>query len=221
MRSLSEIARTIQGRRLYRRYGMRSMLGRRLFTENVMLARRHMEKSGIRGCYVECGTWAGGLSLAMMDALPAVTEFHLFDSFDGLPEPTDADGTEAFDPANLWHDGNRADYDDFMRALRRAGHGNVTVHKGWFEDTLPGFRPADPIAVLRLDGDWYESTMTCLKNLYDFVMPGGLIIIDDYDDWVGCRKALHDFLSASDAPESIRRSPRGVVYLVKEARNTA
>jgi O-methyltransferase len=221
MRSLTKIARNIHGRCLYRRYGTRSMLGQRLFTENVMLAQRHLEKSGIRGCYVECGTWAGGLSFAMMDALPQITEFHLFDSFEGLPEPTQADGKEAFDPTNLWHDGNKADFANFMQALRDTGHRNVTVQKGWFEDTLPGFRPKDPVAILRLDGDWYESTMTCLKYLYGLVSEGGLIIVDDYDDWVGCRKALHDFLSESDASESIRRSPRGVVYLVKERRKAA
>lgn len=212
----SRLTEKLRSRLLYRRYSNRSMLGRRLFTENLLLAKSHLNKSGIKGCYVECGIWAGGLSFAMMDALPQITKFYLFDSFEGLPEPTIEDGEEAKDPGNLWHDNNKADYDDFMRALTRTGHSNVEVYKGWFKETLPNFRPAYPIAILRLDGDWYESTMTCLLYLYDRVMSGGLIIIDDYDDWVGCRKALHDFLSAAEAPERIQRSPRGVVYLIKE-----
>ena len=213
---IPRLAMKIRSRFLYRRHGKRSMLGRRLFTENLLLANSHLGKSGIRGCYVECGTWAGGLSFAMMDTLPQITEFHLFDSFEGLPEPTIEDGEAAKNPANLWHNNNKADYEDFLQALTCTGHSNVTVHKGWFEETLPQFQPADPIAILRLDGDWYDSTMTCLLNLYDLVMPGGLIIVDDYDDWIGCRRALHDFISSTEAPEPIRRSPRGVVYILKE-----
>lgn len=193
------------------------MLGRRLFTENLELARSHVAASGLSGCYVECGTWAGGLSFAMMEVLPQIRHFHLFDSFEGLPDPTAADGADAFDPSLLEHNRNTADYADFMQALGDTGHANVTVHKGWFEETLPGAELADPIVVLRLDGDWYGSTMTCLCHLYEKVAPGGLIIVDDYDDWVGCRRAVHDFLSATEAPEGIRRSARGVTYLVKES----
>lgn len=204
-----------QHRQLYRRYGRRSMLGRRLFTENVELARSHLAAAGLSGCYVECGTWAGGLSFAMMDVLPHIRHFHLFDSFEGLPEPTAKDGADAFEPSLLEHNRNTADYADFMKALGKTGHANVTVHKGWFEETLPEAELAHPIVVLRLDGDWYGSTMTCLRHLYGKVAPGGLIIVDDYDDWVGCRRAVHDFLSATEASEGIRRSARGVTYLVK------
>ena len=194
------------------------MLGRRLFIENIAVAQRHLATRELQpGCYVECGTWRGGLSFAMMRALPGIIAWHLFDSFEGLPPPHEMDGPRAFDPAELWHDNNRADHAQFMAALGRLnGHpGNVTVHKGWFSETLPGFDPGCPISVLRLDGDWYGSTMDCLTALFDKVQPGGLIIVDDYDDWLGCRRAVHDFLSERKAEEAIRHSRRGVPYLVK------
>jgi hypothetical protein len=71
---------------------------------------------------------------------------------------------------------------------------NVFLVEGWFQDTLPGIQhKIGDIALLRLDGDLYESTMVCLDNLYDNVVAGGIIIIDDYSSLTGARKAVHDF----------------------------
>ena len=91
--------------------------------------------------------------------------------------------------------------------------------KGWFSDTLPAFNPPDSIALLRLDGDWYDSTMTCLDSLFDKVAPSGLILLDDYYAWDGCSRALHDFLSRRSAPERIR-SLGNICYLRKTAPET-
>ncbi|MEE3093051.1 MAG: TylF/MycF/NovP-related O-methyltransferase, partial [Pseudomonadota bacterium] len=72
-------------------------------------------------------------------------------------------------------------------------------------------------SVLRLDGDWYESTISILENLYDKVATNGLILIDDYYSWDGCSRAVHDFLSDQKLPERIRQSRYGgVAYIVKE-----
>lgn len=86
--------------------------------------------------------------------------------------------------------------------------------KGWFSDTLPGFVPPGPIGILRLDGDWYESTMTCLEALYDHVAPRGIIVIDDYYTWDGCTRAVHDFLSKRSLSIRIQQS-NGVCVLEK------
>ena len=76
----------------------------------------------------------------------------------------------------------------------------ITV-KGWFRDTMPSF-PVEKIAVLRLDGDLYESTIDPLNYLYDKVSAGGWVIIDDYDCFEACKAAVHDFLNARGlAPE--------------------
>lgn len=205
-------------RKLFRDFGDRSMIGRRLFTENLALAQYHLETRDLEpGCYVECGTWRGGLSFAMMRALPSIPEWHFFDSFEGLPSPTELDGPRAFDPDEISHGNNAADYHEFVATLDRLGadHAEATVHQGWFNATIPSFRPTRPISILRLDGDWYESMRTCLDFLYDKVQPNGLVILDDYDHWVGCRRAVHDFLSERKAEESIQHSRRGVPYFVK------
>jgi O-methyltransferase len=87
------------------------------------------------------------------------------------------------------------------------------LRKGFFKDTLPDFDPG-PIALLRLDADWYESTMECLTHLFDRVVPDGIIILDDYYTWDGCSRALHDFLSYRKAVERIQ-SFDGVCFLRK------
>ncbi|HUP59862.1 MAG TPA: TylF/MycF/NovP-related O-methyltransferase [Thermoanaerobaculia bacterium] len=82
-----------------------------------------------------------------------------------------------------------------MKSLERVER--VEIRKGWFQDTLPSAKhEIGSIAVLRLDGDWYESTRVCLDNLYDLVAPGGYVIIDDYNYWEGCKRAVDEFLAA-------------------------
>ena len=71
---------------------------------------------------------------------------------------------------------------------------NVSVHPGWFKDTLPGYTPPAPIAILRLDGDWYDSTMVCLQALFPHLAPEGVVILDDYSTWDGCRRAVNEYL---------------------------
>ena len=94
----------------------------------------------------------------------------------------------------------------------------VTLVPGWFSETLPGFAPPEGIAVLRLDADWYESTKQCLDALYAQVVPGGVILIDDYYTWEGCTKAVHDYLSEAKLSDRIRQSRiGGVCYIVRGA----
>ena len=71
---------------------------------------------------------------------------------------------------------------------------NYRIIKGWFQDTLPqNIDKIGNIAILRLDGDWYESTKVCLEYLYDNVVEGGYILVDDYNFWPGCKKAVDEF----------------------------
>lgn len=161
------------------------------------------------------------MAFALTELCPTIGEVHFFDSFEGLPQAGPLDGQKALhDQAEgkLWHNNNTASIDDFMTGLAPLEDSGrrIEAHKGWFADTLPGFAPDKPISVLRLDGDWYESTMCVLDNLFDKVMPGGVILIDDYYDWEGCSRAVHDFLSRRKATETIRQSRfGGVAYIVK------
>src|SRR5205814_696228 len=98
----------------------------------------------------------------------------MFDSFEGLPDPGPLDGTEAREYAGKVVASER----DVLEILSKLGVGGE-IRKGWFESTVPrASGEIGPIAVLRLDGDWYESTKVCLENLYELISPGGLFILD-------------------------------------------
>ncbi len=90
------------------------------------------------------------------------------------------------------------------------------LNKGWFKDTLPLYNSKNPIALLRIDGDWYDSTMDCLKNLFPKVAYRGLIVIDDYYTWDGCSKALHEYLTSVHSVSRICTTYNDVCYIVKK-----
>ena len=88
---------------------------------------------------------------------------------------------------------------------------NVRFLKGWFGQTLPT-APIDRIAVLRADGDLYESTMDILVNLYDRMSPGGFVIIDDYHSWPECKKAVDEFRGSRDIRAPLEPIDRMAVF---------
>jgi hypothetical protein len=181
---------------------------------------RLVNREAVVGCVVECGVWSGGGIglMALADRRDGTTgrTFHLFDSFEGLPQPSlqDEEVLEAFrqghpdlepDPsaggAELVAigacEGATADeVHDFLRRVLGVPDALVRMHVGWFQDTIPqAAATIGPIAVLRLDGDWYESTKVCLHGLFDLVSDGGYVIIDDYGTFTGCRAAVDEFLA--------------------------
>jgi len=185
-----------------------TMVGRNglIATHNAVL---NVEEQDTDGCIVECGVARGG-SVALMllttnykrQWRQAQRDAWLFDSFEGLPEPTEADGVlrkpqgkdkSSWDLAKGYCLGTQEEVEDLL--FRQFGFSRDKVHlvKGWFQDTLPEYRDkVGDIAVLRIDADWYESTKCCLENLYDNVVDGGYVILDDYA-LVGCRKAVDEF----------------------------
>jgi hypothetical protein len=159
----------------------------------------------IPGDLIETGVWRGGATILMRGILKALgiadRNVWVADSFEGLPVPDE----ERFPVEAKTHRGPmmRKAYghfavglEDVQRNFRAYGllDDQVRFLKGWFKDTLPT-APIGRIAVMRLDGDYYESTMDGLVNLYDKLSVGGYAIIDDYgeDTWTYCRKAVDDF----------------------------
>lgn len=185
-----------------------------VFSDNLDLVRSFRD---VPGDTVECGCWRGGMSGAMAVVAPGHHSV-LFDSFEGLPDPSDDDGSEAqrwSTEVREW-DNCTADEAAAHEAMRRAGSTDHEVIRGWFDDTVPVWAEAQrPIAILRLDGDWYDSTMVCLQNLFPQVVPGGVVIVDDYFVWEGCARAVHDYLSNTKAPERIASTAHNVAYLKK------
>lgn len=193
------------------------MIEARTFAANLELVEAF---AGVEGCVVECGVWRGGMIAAMASVLGPSRNYVLFDSFEGLPQAKEIDGPAALAwqadlSGKAYHDNCRADVSFVHRAMEMAYVTRYEVRAGGFEETLPLFNPDEPIALLRLDGDWYASTMTCLDHLFDKVVPGGIIIVDDYFVWEGCARAVHDFLSKRQASERLRTLGGSVCYMVK------
>lgn len=159
----------------------------------------------VPGDVIETGVWRGGATIFMRALLKAygITNRLVWvaDSFEGLPEP-DAEKYPIEAKAHASAAMTKA-YHHFAASLEEV-QGNFKAYgllddqvrflKGWFKDTLPN-APIKTLAVMRLDGDYYESTMDGLVNLYDKLSIGGFAIIDDYgeDSWTYCRKAVDTF----------------------------
>jgi O-methyltransferase len=208
--------RRLRAHTTYTKYRDFTMIPSGWYAANLLIAADLAPK---HGCIIECGVWRGGMSAGLADTLPGRTHF-LFDSFEGLPPAkVDVDGADAIayqrdknHPA--YHDNCRAERSFAEKAMGRSAAGKFTLMQGWFNETLPEFAPPEPIAVLRLDGDWYESTMDCLNALYPHVVKGGLILIDDYYTWDGCARAIHDYLSTHKLTDRIERF-EGACYMLK------
>ena len=172
-------------------------------------ATRFIARHGIEGDIVECGVWRGGSIQAVALTLASLgstsRHLHLFDTFEGMPPPgledRRWDGAAAKDLLEasardrpVWA---HASLDDVRQGMSEVDYPDdrIHFHKGMVEDTIPAQAP-DKIALLRLDTDWYASTLHELEQLYDRLVPGGLLIIDDYGYWKGSRQATDEFIAA-------------------------
>jgi len=159
---------------------------------------RHADRDHLEGALVDCGTYSGG-STALLSAGSRRRDVWAFDSFEGLPPPSERDTNDPnFDQhaAGEYFAGECLGSEDRLReAVARYGSPDrLHVRKGWFDDTLPIAREEiGPIAVLHIDGDWYDSVYCVLENLYDLVVPGGAIAIDDYGGVPGAGRATVDW----------------------------
>jgi O-methyltransferase len=170
----------------------------------------------IAGAVVECGTWRGG-SLALVDWVFRQCGDRRplwgFDSFEGLPPPGDHDPPPAH--RGFFQGWCAASPEDVRAAIRVAGgaEAGARLVTGWLDRTLPS-TDTGPIALLNIDVDWYDSVTTVFEQLYDRVVPGGIVNIDDYGRWGGCDRAVHDFLERRSLPLSlITRSGRHGAWL--------
>lgn len=186
-----------------------SMIGRRRMN-NVRALAENVIFSGVPGDFIETGVWRGGACIYMRAILQTYGVLNrrvwLADSFEGLPPPDPkaypADAGDAFHT-----------YSDLAVSLDVVKQNfakynllddQVMFLKGWFKDTLPTAQ-IERLALLRLDGDMYESTMDALRHLYDKLSPRGFVIVDDYRVVAGCREAVDDF-----------RKLRGIDDLIEE-----
>ena len=176
-----------------------TMTGRRRL-DNVQFCVEDVLARGVPGDLLETGVWRGGATILMRALLKqhGVTDRTVWcaDSFEGLPVPTAMDlqtqGSKTADMSD--RDYLAVSLEQVKANFDRFGllDDQVKFLKGWFCDTLPT-APVERIAVLRLDGDLYTSTMDALKNLYEKVSHGGYVIIDDYNSWPACKQAVDEY----------------------------
>jgi len=171
-----------------------------------------VEKQGLDGLVIEAGTARGGSAIVMAAAKAPERPMKVYDVFGMIPPPSDHDGAdvheryakitggEARGPGGDTYYGYRDDlYTEVTESFARHGvpvaERSVELIKGLFEDTIEG---DEPVALAHLDGDWYESTMTCLTRIAPRLVPGGRIVLDDYYAWSGCRTAVDEYFKDRD-----------------------
>ena len=171
---------------------------------SLIHAVRYVSANGIQGAIVECGVWKGGSMAAVARTLiqlrDSSRDLYLFDTFEGMSAPTykdtDYSGKQASDilrnsPSFRCDD---APLESVRQVLYQTGYPKEKIHfiQGKVEDTIPASAP-ESICLLRLDTDWYQSTKHELIHLFPRLCQRGVIVIDDYGHWAGCRQACDEY----------------------------
>lgn len=169
------------------------------------------------GAIVECGCWNGGYARLMHDVSAlAGKERHvwMFDSFDGGPPATDVDVKATGKKAKV--EPNGAYPEICHKAFGGVDPKLVHVIQGYFQDTFPAAKAQmGKIAYLHLDADLYESTKYCLEQLWDQLVPGGLVLLDDYTYYLGCQKAVDEFLASKNISAALVKTVQHSAYIRK------
>lgn len=175
---------------------------------NIQFCIEEVIKNKVEGDFIETGVWRGGACIfakALFGIYNENRKVWVADSFKGLPKPNttlypEDEGDDLYSLEQL-----RISKEQVMDNFKRFDllDDNVKFLEGWFKDTLPT-APIEKLAIVRLDGDMYESTMDGLNHLYHKLSPGGFIIIDDYGVIPACKKAVHDFRDQHSITEEIK-----------------
>ena len=188
---------------------------------DLHVAVREVERHGIDGQIIDAGVALGGSTIVMAVARTQDRPMAAYDVFGMIPPPTEADGQDVQDRYEIIKSGrstglNGAEYYGYRENLRaevaanlqRYGANGVDLVEGLFEDTL---HPTGPVALAHVDGDWYESVKVCLERIGPNLSRGGRIIIDDYEAWSGCRKAVDEWLDGSSGFHTEQRARLHIV----------
>jgi len=174
---------------------------------------KSLELKSIDGEFIEAGCALGGSAVVISAAKQQARPFHLYDTFEMIPPPSEKDGEDVHERYETITQGKATGisgdtyygYQDnllgevtqtFTDFQMPAADHNITMHKGLFEDTLS---VDQPVAMAHLDCDWYESVLVCLQQIVPNLTLGGLLIIDDYNDWSGCKQAIDEYFADKQA----------------------
>jgi O-methyltransferase len=184
----------------------------------------------IPGDFVECGVWKGGssmmIALVLRERQQNDREIYMYDTFEGMSEPTEADKDvrgdvakellikqNAEDEDSIWC---FSSLDEVKRNMAATGFNNIHFIKGKVEDTLLNSLPGK-VSLLRLDTDWYESTKVEMEKLYPLLTNHGVLIIDDFGHWEGAKKAILEYFSEKSFSPLLHRIDNTARIMIKEA----
>jgi asparagine synthase (glutamine-hydrolysing) len=168
-----------------------------------------IEERGLDGIVIEAGCALGGSAIVIATAKSPSRPFYIYDVFGIIPPPSNRDGPDVHQRYQAILSGHSEGiggnkYYGYESSLLQKVRDNFDRHgvcleernthlvRGLFQDTLQG---GQPVALAHIDGDWYDSVMTCLTRLAPRLVRGGFIVIDDYDDWSGCRRAVDEYFA--------------------------
>lgn len=164
------------------------------------------------GVLVEAGVALGGSSIIMAAAKKPTRPFYMYDAFEMIPAPSERDGSDAHNryaeiasgkargiQGEAYYGYQNNLYEQVRKSLRDAGfppeEHHIQMVRGFYEDAL---HVDEPVALAHLDCDWYDSVMVCLRRIAPHLVSGGVLIVDDYEHWSGCRKAVDEYFAGRE-----------------------
>ncbi len=199
---------------------------------DLFVAVKKVETDGRAGRLIEAGCALGGSAIVIATAKSQTRRFDVYDIFGMIPPPSERDGEDVKKRYEVIKSGGSAGingnvYYGYERNLLERVLANFRAHdvpveqnavhliRGRFEDTL---QVDGPVALAHIDGDWYESVITCLRRIEPHLVQGGTLVIDDYDAWSGCRSAVDEyFQDKRDRYEFIRKSRLHIIRKPRDA----
>jgi O-methyltransferase len=191
---------------------------------------KYIITNNIEGDFVECGVWKGGSSMIMALSLVSLNvtnrKIYLYDTFEGMSEPEDADvdikkqsakflmATSDKKTSHIWSFASEEEVKNNLFSTDYPKE-NLFFIKGKVESTIPEVVPGK-ISLLRLDTDWYSSTHHELLHLYPRLTKSGILIVDDYGHWIGAKKAVDEYFSKNDRSFFLHRIDYTGRILVKQ-----
>jgi asparagine synthase (glutamine-hydrolysing) len=186
------------------------------------------DRQGRAGSIIEAGCALGGSAIMLAASKDAARPLLVYDVFGMIPPPSERDGDDVrqrYEEIRAGRSKGIANdayygYDSELLATVEANFldfsidpapARVELIQGLFEETL---FPPGPVALAHIDGDWYDSVAVCLRRIWPALSPGGVVVVDDYDDWSGCRGAVDDFLAVTGDAATERWSR---LHLVKQS----
>lgn len=199
---------------------------------SLIEAVKYIEKNNIEGDIVECGVWKGGSMMAVAETLHYLKSnkrnLYLYDTFEGMSEPTELDKTFYGEDAKQLLATNAdkeknlvwaySTFDTVKQAMQLTHYpaDKINYIKGKVEDTIPQNIPTK-ISILRLDTDWYESTKHELIYLFPLLIEGGVLILDDYGHWAGAKKAVDEYIAEKNIKIFLNRIDATGRIAIKQA----